>query len=334
VFASQGLTSDLQRRAAAGDPTAQAMLGQQLLSMGPTRLGEALSLLQAAANAGHPDAAYLLSRAIVRDIADRRTWGVGLGWLARAAQLGSAQARIELGFLAGEGGAILEAVAQGRPLAPDTWTRLHTAVDVEAWTAAPPAASQVRTLSQRPHVEVIEAFASPEVCDWLIHWSRSRLQPSTAYDQQAGRSVATHFTASPELDFIATSLVHRIAAATGTTPTGREGMSVLRYQPGQAFEAHYDFLDPGLPDLAAKLAQEGQRDMTFLLSLSDDFEGGETDFPRAGARYKGRKGDAVVWRNVTPDGAPDYDALHAGLPTANGEKWALVRTCSRHAASA
>jgi hypothetical protein len=299
----------------------------------PARHGEALKLLQAATLAGHGQAGHLLARAIVRDVTNRQHWAIGLDWLARAAMLGSMPAQVELGFLAGEGGAILEAVARGRPLPPNTWDRLHRAVDVEAWTSAAPA-GEIHTLAERPRVQVIEGFANAEICDWIIHAARPLLSPSTSYDRKASRSVANHYAGSPELDFIVTALIHRIAALTGTTPTGREGTSVLRYRPGQTFEPHYDFLDPSEPDLATQLAQEGQRDMTFLLSLSDDFEGGETDFPRAQRRYKGRKGDAVLWHNVTPDGLPDYEALHAGLAPTRGEKWAFVRVCTRSAAAA
>jgi prolyl 4-hydroxylase len=329
-----GELAELERRAAAGQVEALAALGERLLADGPGRQDEALKLLHAAAVANHPDAARLLARAIVRDITDRQHWRVGLDWLARAAMLGSIAAQIELGFLAGEGGAILEAVSQGRPLPATLWERLHRAVDVAAWTATPPSPAQIRTASSQPLVQVIEGFASPEVCDWIVHWARPRLTPSTSYDRQGGRSVASHYTASPELDFVVTAVIHRIAVLTGALSTGREGTSVLRYQPGQAFEPHYDFMDPRVPELAAELAREGQRDMTFLLSLTDDFDGGETDFPKAQVRYKGRKGDAVLWRNVTSAGLPDYDALHAGLATTRGEKWAFVRVCSRGPARA
>jgi prolyl 4-hydroxylase len=174
----------------------------------------------------------------------------------------------------------------------------------------------------------VENFASPEVCDWIVHWSRPRLGPAQSYDRDTGKSVANHNTGSPELDFVVTSLIHRIAAATGVAINGREGTSVLRYLPGEVFEPHYDFLDPGNPARAAEILKTGQRLITFLVSLTDDFDGGETDFPKAGYRYKGRKGDAVFFRNVTADGNPDYTALHAGLPTTRGEKWAFVRVCT------
>ena len=53
------------------------------------------------------------------------------------------------------------------------------------------------------------------------------------------------------------------------------------------------------------------------------YEGGETDFPRISFRFKGKRGDALLFSNTDPAGAPDYDTVHAGLPPTSGEKWLL-----------
>ena len=65
----------------------------------------------------------------------------------------------------------------------------------------------------------------------------------------------------------------------------------------------------------------GQRAATLLVYLNDDYEGGETDFPRINFRFKGGLGDALIFSNIDPAGAPDYDTVHAGLPPTTGEKW-------------
>jgi hypothetical protein len=66
---------------------------------------------------------------------------------------------------------------------------------------------------------------------------------------------------------------------------------------------------------------DGQRIATFLIYLNDDFEGGETVFPKAGLSVRPAKGDALFFANVDEAGAPDPRSLHAGLPVAAGEKW-------------
>ena len=98
---------------------------------------------------------------------------------------------------------------------------------------------------------------------------------------------------------------------------------MLHYAPGQEFKPHFDFLDPDIPSDADEIARRGQRNMTLLVYLNDDYTGGETEFPVLGLRYKGRKGDALLFRNLDSAGAPDRRMLHAGLTPVTGEKWLL-----------
>jgi prolyl 4-hydroxylase len=61
--------------------------------------------------------------------------------------------------------------------------------------------------------------------------------------------------------------------------------------------------------------------LTFLICLNEEFTGGETEFPHLRWRFRGRRGDALWFVNITPDFAPDPRTLHAGLPPRSGEKW-------------
>ena len=348
--------AEMERRASAGDSAAQIFLARQLGAAGrrqdaeawlrrasdtgnveamvalaehllagpapanPAVLDEVRRLALSAAEAGNGPAAYLLARMLVSDITSAKNWGTALGYLARGAAAGYAPAQIELAFLAGETG-VVNAVAQGQRVSPQIWDRLHGTIDSTAWTEKAPPIQVVSAAA--PYIGVVENFISPEICEWIIHWSRARLEPAKSYDN--GRSVCNHMTVNPELDFIVTSVIHRIAAITKVPTNGKEGTSVLRYLPGENFEPHFDFLDPSNPALAAQILKTGQRVFTFIIYLRDDFEGGETYFPKAEYRFKGRKGDAVFFRNLTAEGVPDLKALHAGLAPIGGEKWVFVR---------
>ena len=63
-----------------------------------------------------------------------------------------------------------------------------------------------------------------------------------------------------------------------------------------------------------------------MVTLSNDdiegrADGGETDFPTLGWRYRGSKGSALFFWNVGADGLPDRRTLHASLAPTRGEKW-------------
>ena len=68
----------------------------------------------------------------------------------------------------------------------------------------------------------------------------------------------------------------------------------------------------------------GNRTHTALFYLNDDFEGGETEFPKLDIKVKPELGKLLLWTNMNDDGTLDYDSLHAGLPVIEGEKWILV----------
>jgi prolyl 4-hydroxylase len=252
-------------------------------------------------------------------------WGSALDLLVRSAELGWPLAQATLAGLAQEWPLARELVKGNGSTSAD-WRRLRSAVDLPTWFAVP----NYQIVSASPRVAIIDAFASPDVCDWLIERARPRLGPAKVFDLLSGAPAhepvrdndECHF-ATDEGDLILQLLRNRIAAVTELFLAGMEAPAVLRYTVGQRFLPHYDFLDETHLGHAAELSAGGQRVLTFLLSLNDDYEGGETQFPILGKRFRGQRGTALFFWNVEPDGAPDKRLLHAGLPPTRGEKWLL-----------
>src|SRR5262249_47930296 len=97
--------------------------------------------------------------------------------------------------------------------------------------------------------------------------------------------------------------------------------AILHYDVGEQITDHYDFIDPASPNYAAQIARQGERVVTFLVYLNDDYARGETEFPRFALRHKGRRGEGLYFANALASGEPDRRALHAGRPPESGEKW-------------
>jgi prolyl 4-hydroxylase len=259
----------------------------------------AAALLAAAAGEGDGDAAALLATVEAMGIAGPQNWGRAFDWLQRAAALGSQSARAQLDLLGG---------------------------GIEALTAPPPK----RSLCDAPRIRVIEGFATPEECDWIMARAQGRLGPAMVLDKQTGRE-KTHPDRTnkaieldvPAMDVVIQIVRARIAAATNLPLPVFEPAQVMHYSVGEEFRPHYDFLTGDAEGWAAQLERYGQRIATFLLYLNDDFEGGETDFPSIGLSHRGGKGDALFFANVDGAGAPDRKTLHAGRPPARGQKWIL-----------
>ncbi len=73
---------------------------------------------------------------------------------------------------------------------------------------------------------------------------------------------------------------------------------MLHYDEGEEITAHFDFIDPNVPDHEQEIETRGERIVTFLVYLNDDYSGGETAFPRLGLKHKGRRGDGLFFVNA------------------------------------
>ncbi len=133
-------------------------------------------------------------------------------------------------------------------------------------------------------------------------------------------NTAATFTLA-EVGFVHLLVQARMAAACGVPMPNMEAATILHYEPGEQITNHFDFVDPQTPGYAEEVAKNGQRVVTFLAYLNDDYEGGETDFPDLGVGHKGRRGEGLFFVNAHPNGEPDTRTVHAGRPPARGEKW-------------
>jgi prolyl 4-hydroxylase len=287
-----------------GSVAAMRSLAINLLTREPLVEGDGVNMIRAAAHRGDGESAHVCAMLAAQDTALPDRWSVAYECLVRAADAAFAPAREQLNFL-GQG--------FGRG-------------DADEWTAALP----IHELFSFPRIGTIEGFAGPEICDWLIERARPRAARAQVYDPAHGggrvenaRSNSSVTFDLAQSDIVLMLLRARIAASAGTSPQDLEASAVLHYAPGQQFEPHFDFLDTNVPGYARDVSAHGQRAATFLLYLNDDYEGGETEFPEIDFRFRGRKGDALLFWNVTREGAPDVKSRHAGLPPTLGEKWLL-----------
>ncbi len=307
----------LGQAAEAGHVGAMSLLGGQLLSGRGAAPDPVMGarLIMAAAERGGGYACALAAVLLASGIGGA-DWPRALDHLQRAAELGYPPAQDQLRLLAGAGG--------------EDWAGLRRSVNLQAWRTAP----KPEVLSKAPRIQAFEALLPPEVCDWLIARARERLGPAQVYDPSTGGPLRTTARRNSAADFalVDTDMVQlavreRVGAATGLTVDGMQGPQILHYAVGETFTPHHDYLDPRLDGPARDMAIRGQRVATCLVYLNADLEGGETDFPELGLRYRGGCGDALVFFNVDEQGRPDPRTLHAGLPPTAGEKWALSQWC-------
>ena len=309
----------LARAGAQDHVMALSMLGGQLMSGRGVKpdFHAGLTLIHRAAELGGAYALAVLATTSAWGLGGKPDWDAALDQLQRSAELAYEPAQAQLRILAELTG----------PQPPDaSWASLRAAIDLDAWRSPPPA----ETLSEDPEIRTVSGLAPISVCNWLISRVKDRMQRAVVHtafsSQQIQSRVRTNSSATfglTDADLVVMVLRERLAAAGGVDVVAMESPQALHYAVGEEYVRHFDFMEPDLPGNAASLAQYGQRTATHLIYLNEGFEGGETDFPVLGLKYKGRTGDALMFRNLTSEGAPNRRTMHAGLPPAAGEKWLL-----------
>lgn len=110
----------------------------------------------------------------------------------------------------------------------------------------------------------------------------------------------------------------RAVAVSGHPLCCLETLQLVRYQPGQRYEPHFDyFTHEGL---------DSQRTTTIFAYLNDADVEACTEFPQLGLCVPPRKGCAVMWENVLADGLElrvDPRLKHGGRAPSRGVKYGL-----------
>ena len=311
----------LARATQAGDTAATVALGKRLLvgDRAPWLPRDGARFLCDALRAGSVEAALRVATLTACGAYLKQSWGEALALLAFAAERGAPSAQAQLELLAGP-----EQASAGA--APDRWRRLAASVDVRGWLT--PASGT--NLHGDPLIRLYRDFLPDAVCSWLIEHARDKLKRALVARASEHGDAATDIRTNriavydlARLEVVHILVQHRMAVACGVPPLHTEAPTVLNYAVGEEIKNHYDFTNPRTPNYEKELAERGERLITFLAYLNDDYTGGETDFPLAQVRHKGRRRDGLLFMNALPNGKADPRSVHAGLPPTSGEKWLL-----------
>lgn len=314
----------LARATQLGDVEATTRLGKRLIVGvdAPLLPKEGARFLVEAFNKGGAEAAARLAVLAAAGVYGPQDLQQSLRLLTTAAMRGWSPAQAQLAALAPDREFV--AVADEGPACADHWQRLADAVDLRLWVSAPAG----RTLNESPLIRSFGAFLPDAVCAWLIGRSVGRLRRALVYDAVGGRDFAseTRTNSWAQFDLMGSEVTHllmqlRMQAACGIPLHHMEANSILHYAPGEESTNHFDFVDPKTPNYEQEIARNGQRVLTFLVYLNDDYEGGETEFPALGIVHKGRRGEGLYFVNALENDAPDLRTIHAGRPPTRGEKW-------------
>ena len=180
----------------------------------------------------------------------------------------------------------------------------------------------VESVDDRVGLHYIHKFLSKEECDHLIRLAKGHLSRSTVMDLNGQKSVHHDIRTSSTCfipgshDRVVRRVKKRAAKILGVNRELLEDLQVVKYEPGQFFDEHYDWFTPEQVSHGNE-----QRQYTIFAYLNDGE--GNTEFPKLGRTFQPVRGNALKWTDCKDRNTQDYLTLHRGAPPVNRVKYGL-----------
>lgn len=306
-----------------GDVEAMTQLAKRIIvgDRAPRLLQQGISLLNDAVKAGSAEAAERMAVVMASGIFGPPDWQAVLRLLVLAAERDWEPALQQLEVLAS-----MTRHSERLELSVDSRSPTSHLADIDLRALLSPPEGIV--VNGDPLIRRFPGFLNSRVCDWLIERARPKLSRALVYDVTTGDDVAdssrtnTHAVFNNmEADLVHLMVQARMSLACGQSVSHMEAATVLHYGVGEEIRNHYDFVAPNRPGYDDEVRRRGHRVVTFLVYLNEDYEGGETVFPRLDLKLRGRTGEGMYFVNVLDNKKPDLRTLHSGAPPTSGEKW-------------
>lgn len=173
---------------------------------------------------------------------------------------------------------------------------------------------------EKPYL--INNLISINDCKKIIEFSKDKLIDSLVVGGKHNniRNSKQHWI--PKNNPLVKELFEKISSAFNIPFENAEDLQVVRYLPNQFYNEHHDACCDDNIDCNNFIKRGGQRKLTVLIYLNNDFEGGFTFFKNMNLKLKPKTGDAIIFHPLAKKSNKCHPkALHAGMPVTKGEKW-------------
>ncbi len=180
--------------------------------------------------------------------------------------------------------------------------------------------------TDRAEIYAIGKFLTGAECTRLLRMIDVVAQPSKLFDMDYSKGFRTSYSGNVDgRDPFIKGISRRIDDLLGMKPECGETIQGQRYLPGQQFKPHNDWFYTDQDYWKQERKRGGQRSWTTMAFLNPVDKGGQTQFTEIGINIDPQPGVLLVWNNALPDGTPNPDTLHAGMPVEEGVKYVVTK---------
>ena len=123
-------------------------------------------------------------------------------------------------------------------------------------------------------------------------------------------------------DHVIGTIIKRVCDITNIPFENAEKMQVVKYEPNGFYIDHFDASCDDRKECVEFEKNGGQRILTMIIYLNDDFTGGTTRFKNLQKDFQPVKNNALLFYSLQKNGNKCHPlSLHAGMPVKTGEKY-------------
>lgn len=169
---------------------------------------------------------------------------------------------------------------------------------------------------------VYDNLMTPEESDYVLEKAKADFSESTILSG-ADHSIRKSETAwLRKTDPVIETFFSRLSKQFNFDMANVEDLQVVRYQPGGFYNEHHDSCCDNTSHCRDFASKSGQRVLTILIYLNDDFEGGYTNFKNLDLNLKAKPLGGIVFHPLETGGNKCHpNALHKGTPVTSGVKY-------------
>jgi len=181
----------------------------------------------------------------------------------------------------------------------------------------------------RPRIYQHYDFITSEECRKVINLGLDNLKRATIGIADKHAKVSTARTSQagslPTKALLIQNILLRACAMHDVSPQCCEVPQLIQYRVGQLYRPHLDFnSNPARSNQDPLFENSGQRVISMVVYLNEDFEGGKTNFTELeGVSVTPVKGSVASWWNKNQEGEMDTNTRHESMKITRGVKYAM-----------
>lgn len=170
--------------------------------------------------------------------------------------------------------------------------------------------------------QIYPNFITSEEADYILEQSKQKFEDSTiigGYDVNIRKSQTCWLYKTDET---IKNIIQRVCDMHNYPIERAEDLQVVKYDPNGYYNEHHDSCCDENKKCKEFIERGGNRVVTMVIYLNDDFEGGATRFINLDKDIKPDKYSGILFYPMNKSGKKCHrKALHAGLPVTSGNKY-------------